>query len=184
MTASAPVLRWSRSLARRRLLRLLGVVLLDVGLVGVVCLGGSGEGSGPVGGPGGQLHDGRGRRQGVGERGRDAVRVDRRHRPAGADRRLLLARLQVEGVLDGDDLPAIIASYNGGPHNVSRWMRQIKGTVTLAEFVEHIPWSETRNYVKLVTGSYARYAELYGPENAALALPGPPDADDPTVINF
>lgn len=80
--------------------------------------------------------------------------------------------------------PLAIASYNGGPHNVSRWMRQIKGTVTLAEFVEHIPWSETRNYVKLVTGSYARYAELYGPENAALALPGPPDADDPTVINF
>lgn len=84
----------------------------------------------------------------------------------------------------GANYPLAIASYNGGPHNVSRWLRQIKGTVTLAEFVEHIPWEETRDYVKRVSGHYARYADLYGPSGALLALPGAPDKDDPTVIDF
>ena len=84
----------------------------------------------------------------------------------------------------GGNYPLSVASYNGGPHNVSRWMRQIKGTVTLAEYVEHIPWDETRDYVKRVSGHYARYAYLYGPDGAALALPGAPDHDDPTVIDF
>lgn len=84
----------------------------------------------------------------------------------------------------GGNYPLAIASYNGGPHNVSRWLRQIRGTVTLAEFVEHIPWEETREYVKRVSGHYARYADLYGPAGARLALPGAPDMDDPTVIDF
>lgn len=84
----------------------------------------------------------------------------------------------------GGSYPLAVASYNGGPHNVSRWMRQIKGDVTLAEFVEHIPWDETRDYVKRVSGHYARYAYLYGPEGAALALPGKPDKDDASVIDF
>jgi len=76
--------------------------------------------------------------------------------------------------------PLAVASYNGGPHNVSRWMRQLRGEITLAEFVEMIPWEETRDYVKRV----ARYVHIYGPEGAALAIPPEPTGDDASVIDF
>ncbi|MEL6346855.1 MAG: transglycosylase SLT domain-containing protein [Myxococcota bacterium] len=84
----------------------------------------------------------------------------------------------------GGVYPLAVASYNGGPHNVSRWMRQLQGKVTLAEYVEMIPWDETRDYVKRVSGHYARYAYLYGPEGSALYLHDAPGEDDPGVIDF
>jgi soluble lytic murein transglycosylase len=42
-----------------------------------------------------------------------------------------------------------IAAYNGGQGNVNKWRRTNKRP--LDEFVESIPFSETRNYVKRVT---------------------------------
>ena len=57
------------------------------------------------------------------------------------------------------------AGYNGGSHNVNRWLRSF-GDAELDEFIERIPFTETRNYVKKVTTSLLRYQYLYRSEEA------------------
>jgi soluble lytic murein transglycosylase len=52
------------------------------------------------------------------------------------------------------------AAYNAGPHRVKQWLLGPK--VPFDEFVEQIPFSETRGYVKRVMRSYATYQYLYG----------------------
>lgn len=56
-----------------------------------------------------------------------------------------------------------IASYNAGPGNVSKWLAQ-KGAGELDEFVEAIPFEETKWYVKQVFGNYWNYLRVYNPE--------------------
>ncbi len=53
-----------------------------------------------------------------------------------------------------------VAAYNGGPGAVSRWKRGFAGDPD--EFVESIPYHETRLYVKKVFASYWNYVKLYG----------------------
>ncbi|MBE9200188.1 MULTISPECIES: transglycosylase SLT domain-containing protein [unclassified Nodularia (in: cyanobacteria)] len=59
-----------------------------------------------------------------------------------------------------------IASYNAGPGNVSRWLRTIPKTDP-DDFVEEIPFNETKNYVRQVFGNYWNYLRLYNPEISA-----------------
>jgi soluble lytic murein transglycosylase len=54
---------------------------------------------------------------------------------------------------------AAIASYNAGPQIVSEWMTKF-GQADLAEFVELIPYQETRQYVKRVLRSYREYQRV------------------------
>jgi len=56
-----------------------------------------------------------------------------------------------------------IASYNGGPHNVNKWRERL-AALDLDEFVEEIPFRETRNYVKKIFKSWSNYRLLYGPD--------------------
>ncbi|OGW43573.1 MAG: hypothetical protein A2132_05890 [Nitrospirae bacterium RBG_16_43_11] len=56
-----------------------------------------------------------------------------------------------------------IASYNAGPEAVERWMNKLDG-VELDEFIEDIPYKETREYVKKVFRSYMEYNRLYKEE--------------------
>lgn len=63
-------------------------------------------------------------------------------------------------------IPLVAASYNAGPHRVRLWLSSF-GTLDMDEFVEHIPFLETRNYVKKVITSYHIYNELYQDRNAA-----------------
>ena len=46
------------------------------------------------------------------------------------------------------------AAYNAGPHRVDRWLREYgdpRGDeISLIDWIEHIPFSETRNYVQRV----------------------------------
>ncbi|MBD2100891.1 transglycosylase SLT domain-containing protein [Leptolyngbya sp. FACHB-261] len=56
-----------------------------------------------------------------------------------------------------------VASYNAGPGNVSSWVRRF-GLRDADEFVESIPFSETRGYVKLVFENYWNYLRLYSPD--------------------
>ncbi|HYX16423.1 MAG TPA: transglycosylase SLT domain-containing protein, partial [Nostoc sp.] len=56
-----------------------------------------------------------------------------------------------------------IASYNAGPGNVSKWL-QTQTTQDPDEFVEQIPFDETKNYVRQVFGNYWNYLRLYNPE--------------------
>lgn len=57
-------------------------------------------------------------------------------------------------------VPLAAAAYNGGPHRVHQWLHQF-GNLDMDEFIEHIPFLETRNYVKKVTQYYALYNLLY-----------------------
>jgi soluble lytic murein transglycosylase-like protein len=54
------------------------------------------------------------------------------------------------------------ASYNAGPNAVKKWLRKF-GKLPVDEFVERIPYNETRAYVKRVMTSYLVYRELYHP---------------------
>jgi soluble lytic murein transglycosylase len=56
-----------------------------------------------------------------------------------------------------------IASYNAGPGNVSKWLKE-KLPTDPDEFVEAIPFEETQGYVKNVFGNYWNYLRLYNPE--------------------
>lgn len=52
-----------------------------------------------------------------------------------------------------------LAAYNAGKSRVDRWLEEW-GDLDMAEFVEQIPFSETRGYVKQVLSNQARYALL------------------------
>jgi soluble lytic murein transglycosylase len=54
------------------------------------------------------------------------------------------------------------ASYNAGPHRVDRWLAE-RRTPDLEEFVDQIPFDETRAFVKRVASSWHQYRRLYGP---------------------
>ena len=51
-------------------------------------------------------------------------------------------------------------SYNAGPHNMKKWIKRWNG-IPLDNFVEEIPFNETRNYVKRVYRSYKIYKQIY-----------------------
>lgn len=80
--------------------------------------------------------------------------------------------------------PLAVASYNGGPHNVSAWLKGTGTDMPMDAFVEHIPYRETRDYVKKVTQGYDAYVRMYGPEGSALVLPTTPRGDHPEVVDF
>jgi soluble lytic murein transglycosylase len=61
----------------------------------------------------------------------------------------------------GDNLPIILSAYNAGPTRANRW-RQYPEAGDPPRFVERIPFTETRGYVKNVTANQAIYAWLYG----------------------
>lgn len=56
-----------------------------------------------------------------------------------------------------------VASYNAGSGKVATWLdeRQLSDP---DEFIETIPYEETRDYVKQVFGNYWNYLRLYNPE--------------------
>jgi len=61
---------------------------------------------------------------------------------------------------DGDWFPAI-CSYNAGEGAVKRWWSQRPRTQPLDEFIENIPYVDTRIYVKQILGDYKNYEWIY-----------------------
>jgi soluble lytic murein transglycosylase len=57
--------------------------------------------------------------------------------------------------------PLTIAGYNAGEAAVERWLGE-RGNLAMDEFMETIPYDETRNYTKRVLASYFAYSWLYG----------------------
>lgn len=55
-----------------------------------------------------------------------------------------------------------VAAYNAGPEAVIRWIESGRPRA-IEEFIEEIPFVETRGYVKRVLRSKWRYESLYGP---------------------
>lgn len=59
-----------------------------------------------------------------------------------------------------ENIPLAIMAYNAGPGNVKKWLRR-NGHLPLDEFIEEIPFSETRGYVKRVIRSAQTYGHLH-----------------------
>lgn len=55
-----------------------------------------------------------------------------------------------------NNIPSVLAAYNGGPTNVELWRKRFDGLEN-DEFVENIPFKETHAYVKRVLRSYYYY---------------------------
>jgi soluble lytic murein transglycosylase len=54
-----------------------------------------------------------------------------------------------------------IAAYNAGPHRVQRWVAE-RPRADMEEFVDQIPFDETRGFAKRVYTSWHHYRRLYG----------------------
>jgi tetratricopeptide (TPR) repeat protein len=56
-----------------------------------------------------------------------------------------------------------VASYNGGPNAVAKWLKQhqAQGISDMDVYVENIPYDETRDYVRKVFAHYWNYEHLY-----------------------
>ncbi len=59
-------------------------------------------------------------------------------------------------------LPLALAAYNAGPHVVKEWVFRLPN-FREDEFIENIPYPETRNYVIRVLNSFQAYRFLYRP---------------------
>jgi soluble lytic murein transglycosylase len=57
-------------------------------------------------------------------------------------------------------LPLVLASYNAGEDQVSKWWSKRAGD-DIEEFIANIPFRETRRYVQRVYGYYAEYRRIY-----------------------
>jgi soluble lytic murein transglycosylase len=60
-----------------------------------------------------------------------------------------------------------VASYNAGPGNVAKWLKEYQGSDPDL-FIEKIPFSETKNYVESVFSNYWNYMRIYNPEVSQL----------------
>ncbi len=71
-------------------------------------------------------------------------------------------------------LALAVAAYNGGPHNVRKWMEGYEPTMPLDAFLERIPFDQTFRYVRRVLGHYAAYRAQTGESMVPLdvTLPG------------
>lgn len=69
------------------------------------------------------------------------------------------------------EIPLAAAAYNAGPHRVKTWLN-LFGNRELDEFIEHIPFVETRNYVKRVVANSLIYKTLYSSNSRnSLSIP-------------
>lgn len=69
-------------------------------------------------------------------------------------------------------LPLVAAGYNAGPHRVHGWLLSF-GSLDMDEFVEHIPFLETREYVRRVVANALVYSSLYGGKRDLVDLASP-----------
>jgi soluble lytic murein transglycosylase len=93
------------------------------------------------------------------------LQVSQLHDPAIG---LRLGTLYLAEMIDrfGGKIERAVAAYNAGPRRVAVWNLARPG-MSAEEFVDSIPFSETRTYVMLVLASQEQYRRIYG-------LPAPP----------
>lgn len=68
------------------------------------------------------------------------------------------------------NLPCAVGSYNAGPGAMGRWL-DVRSGYPLDEFVEEVPYNETRNYIKRVFESYQVYSQIYDGEPTFVPMP-------------
>ncbi len=80
----------------------------------------------------------------------------------------------------GGNLAQALASYNAGKGRVTQWLERGEYKDP-AEFVESIPFNETRGYVQSVMRNAGIYRRLYGNDAAILPPPGLPSGDGDSI---
>jgi soluble lytic murein transglycosylase len=75
---------------------------------------------------------------------------------------------------------AALAAYNAGEDRVAQWTAG-QNYLETAEFVESIPFTETRNYVKVVMRNADVYREVYGGTKAHHELPARTESTRPAT---
>jgi len=72
-----------------------------------------------------------------------------------------LGAAELQGLLQQFGQPAYaLAGYNAGASRVQAWQQEFPG-VSLDEFIESVPFSETRGYIQAVLRNATRYQEIY-----------------------
>ena len=79
-------------------------------------------------------------------------------------------------------LPLAIAAYNGGPHNVRRWMQENPEGMPLDVLLERIPFSQTHRYVRRVLVYYEAYRRQQSLELPLLSVDLPAQRVDPLAF--
>lgn len=69
-----------------------------------------------------------------------------------------------------------LAAYNAGPNNVAAWMKKFgdprKDGVDIVDWIESVPFGETRNYVQRILESLQTYRAQFGDARLATAANG------------
>lgn len=77
----------------------------------------------------------------------------------------------------GGSYPLALVGYNAGPGRAIRWIASNgdprKGEISWEEWIEKIPFFETKNYVQRVLGNAVTYEQLY-PEQSRFGTPRTP----------
>ena len=82
------------------------------------------------------------------------------------------------------DVELALASYNAGPHRAADWKTRFY-SLEKDEFIEEIPFRETRNYIRRILRSYGAYKAIYGGTASAApaATPGPGGSETKYPVN-
>ncbi|MGK5083976.1 DUF1284 domain-containing protein [Bdellovibrionota bacterium FG-1] len=84
------------------------------------------------------------------------------------------------------NLALALAGYNAGPNAADRWYKENGQKRSLAEFIETIPYKETREYVAAIVRNYYWYSRKLNPEEPTKpltffwGLQGPAPSPTPT----
>ena len=79
-------------------------------------------------------------------------------------------------------LPLAIASYNGGPHNVRRWIQESPDGAPVDVLLERIPFTQTHRYVRRVLVHYEAYRAQQGLSAPKLSVRLPAPRVDPLAF--
>ncbi len=79
-------------------------------------------------------------------------------------------------------LPLAVAAYNGGPHNVRKWMQESAEETPVDVLLERIPFSQTHRYVRKVLVHYEAYRQQRELEMPQLAIELPEPRVDPIAF--
>ena len=69
------------------------------------------------------------------------------------------------------------AGYNAGPQAVERWIKEYGSSLGLIEFIESIPYRETRDYVGSIIRNYFWYSKKLKTEPVLMPSPTPSELD-------